>query len=132
MPTEFVSAERLDHSIGFDDRGLQWFSIHRDGFWKLTGPGVYVAMVGSGEALEILYIGSAKNVLARISDPSHSSLREAFMAENCRLLISICKSEKHARDAESMLIAAYNPKLNIVGKSPNSETAKALRAENGE
>src|SRR5260221_4281866 len=114
MPTEYVSAERIDHPEGLNDYGLECFSMHADGFWKLTGPGVYLAMRGIGENLEVLYIGSAKNLLARISEPAHDSLREAFKFTDCRLLITLCKSEKHARDVESMLIAAYKPTLNIV------------------
>lgn len=127
MPTEFLSAERVDHSHGIDELGLELFSLHAEGFWKLTGPGVYIAMSKSGDNLEVLYIGSAKNLLARVSDPTHESLREAFKAKDCRLLMSICKSEKHARDVEAMLISAYQPTLNIAGKSPNSDMAKALR-----
>jgi excinuclease UvrABC nuclease subunit len=125
---EFVSAERIDHSHGTDEVfGLEHFSIHADGFWKLTGPGVYMAMRGSGESLEVLYIGSAKNLLARISEPMHGSLREAFKFKDCRLLMTLCKSEKHARDVESMLISAYKPTLNIAGKSENGQMARALR-----
>ncbi len=64
MQTEFVSAERIAGSKGLAAFGYELFSLHSDGFRKLTGPGVYMAVNGSGETFQIFYIGSAKNILA--------------------------------------------------------------------
>lgn len=115
MLTEFVSAEQVDVPEGFTENGLELFGMHFEGFRRLTGPGVYMASIGTGETFELLYIGSAKNILARISEASHGSLRRAFEVKDCRLLIIACKSEKHARKVESDLILAYRPKFNIAG-----------------
>jgi excinuclease UvrABC nuclease subunit len=128
--TVFVSTEPIAYSEGLDECGSEVFSFHPDGFWKLTGPGIYIAMKGSTEQgdFEVLYVGSAKNILARIAEDTHESLREALRQKGCRLMIISCKSEKHAREEESRCIFECQPTLNIRGKS-NGEIARAIQEE---
>jgi len=114
MPT-FISSENAANFVGVEDTGEQVFHFHDDTFSKLLGPGVYVAICGHGETLETLYVGSAKNILAGVSDPNHKSLREAMKRPTVRLMIGACSSEKRARRLELELIHDLQPTLNIVG-----------------
>lgn len=135
-PAEYVSVERIDHpeeqEVGFP--GLESYGMRAEGFWKLTGPGIYIAMRGgSPNPVEVLYIGSSRNLLARISEPAHKSLREAFRNKDCWMILHTCRDEAQARHAEAILIEAYRPTLNIMGKGPLNKFSDLIRAdENGE
>lgn len=65
---------------------------------------------------EHLYVGSAKNILSRISDPEHGSFRTALCEADC-VFVNMKKSEKYARDDEAREITRTLPRLNISGKS---------------
>jgi excinuclease UvrABC nuclease subunit len=114
-------------AYGWSEDDRDCFMFHGDVLAKMLGPLVYI--IRTPDADGMLYIGSAKNGLARISDEAHVSLRQALAVPHSRLIVRICKSEMHARDLESQMIVYYQPKLNKIGKSLHSSMAKAILAE---
>lgn len=122
--------QEMASSIGIDTNGGEVFQFFTEDFHTLTGPGVYTAMRGvKREEIEILYVGSAKNILARISDPAHSALRKAMAVggEQLRIMFLICRSEAHARDVEAQLISQWQPKFNVAGiRKPLKEDEPSL------
>ncbi len=97
------------------------FVIHPDGLRRMLSCGVYSLSRGNNS----LYIGSARNVLARISDESHESFRQSLCEADWVSFI-MAKSEAAARDVEAFDIALREPKYNIRGKSKTSSIAKAI------
>lgn len=95
------------------------FMFHGDTLLKMLGPVVYVARTPKANGM--LYIGSSKNGMTRITDEAHASLREALKVPESRLIVAICKSETEARDLEAQWILLYQPKLNKVGKKEPSK-----------
>jgi excinuclease UvrABC nuclease subunit len=88
-------------------------------FQKLLGPGVYMVSGVGG----MLYIGSAKNILARIADETHLSFRQALTeAQGAWVSIILAKSEKHAREMEAYYISLHQPKYNKIGKGSTPST----------
>jgi hypothetical protein len=83
-----------------------------DGLRRLLNCGVYYL----ANEKENLYIGSAKNVLNRISDPNHESFRMG-LCEAQWMRVDMKKSEKWARDDEGREIAIWKPRLNKTGKN---------------
>ena len=97
-PSFLADTDLLTASISL--RHLRW----------LLGPGVY-AIFGRVGAL---YVGSAKNIIGRISEESHESFRKA-VAEGTSLDLVFAKSEAHARDLEAQYIRILSPKYNVRG-----------------
>ena len=82
-------------------------SVSSTQFRQLCGPGVYIAW----SKKERLYIGSAKNLLLRIGNPSHEGLARA-QSEMERLEFIFTSSEYAARRLEMDLIGTFRPKYN--------------------
>ena len=79
-------------------------------FKELIGPGVYVLSFER----RALYVGSAKNILHRISCPDHDSLRAALLlADQIEIYPTI--SEQVARHKEAQMILRKKPQLNKTG-----------------
>lgn len=97
-----------------EDVGSKMFSFNGlQPIRELLGPGVYMVLSHTDEPL---YIGMAGNILARISDESHTAIRRAFK-EGYRLYVIIARSEAHARGMETELIQKMQPKFNVRGKA---------------
>ena len=83
----------------------------------LLGPGVYSIWRKD----EPLYVGSAKNILHRISHPKHNQLRLA-LAEATRIEFYYSGDESWARQYEAQRILELQPKYNRTGKLGSSYT----------
>jgi hypothetical protein len=119
LPSELEFETRLARFREENDRTIAkvWgkvgsFSLGINELCLLMGPGVYVLWKGK----EPLYIGSAKNVLARISTDRHQVVRQC-LAEADWIEIFVYRSEIDARDDEAKLIGLWQPTHNIQGKS---------------
>lgn len=77
----------------------------------MFGPGVYTLWNRD----QALYVGSAKNIMHRISHPKHSQLRLAI-AEATRIEFDYSHNERWARDWEAKKILELQPKYNRTGK----------------
>lgn len=110
--------------INADD--YAFVALRATDFKNMIGPGVYAAVIRHKDRCEWLYIGSAQNIMRRISDDGHTSLRIAMSKSEAELVVFLCRSEMHARTMESDLIAQTMPTLNIIGKSESSPSVKAF------
>ena len=86
----------------------------------LLGPGVYAVWGVRNNSDEALYIGSAKNILHRISHPKHAQLRRA-LAEGTRIEFKYTETERDARGIEKRMIWDFQPKYNTACKGTNYE-----------
>ena len=86
--------------------------ISQPDFKRLIGPGVYVIWCRG----ERLYIGSSKNIIHRLTNPTHASVRKA-LEEADWIELHFCTTESEAREREWRWIAMFKPKLNLTGKS---------------
>jgi excinuclease UvrABC nuclease subunit len=86
-------------------------SLEMHTFRLLLGPGVYTLWCKD----EALYVGSAKNLMHRISHPRHEQLRRA-LKEATRIEFDYHAHEQHARDFEARKIVELQPKYNRIGK----------------
>ena len=74
--------------------------------WKAyCGPGVYVCLI-TGEPV---YVGSGKNLLARVSSSAHHKRVFALCDE---VLLFPCESIAAARELESVLLSMMQPSMN--------------------
>jgi excinuclease UvrABC nuclease subunit len=78
---------------------------------QMFGAGVYT-LWNKGRAL---YVGSAKNILHRISHPKHGQLRLAMEAAT-RIEFEYFDTEREAREHESNKIHDLQPEFNRTGK----------------
>lgn len=81
----------------------------------LLGPGVYTIWRKD----EPLYVGSAKNIMHRISHPKHKQLRLALQ-EATRIEFDYSGDERWARRTEARKIIELQPKYNQTGKINSS------------
>jgi excinuclease UvrABC nuclease subunit len=81
----------------------------------LLGPGVYTIWNKN----EPLYVGSAKNIMHRISHPKHEQLRAA-LREATKIEFDYAHSEHWAREYEARRIIELQPKYNRTGKLDTS------------
>jgi excinuclease UvrABC nuclease subunit len=84
----------------------------------LLGPGVYIAWRGD----EALYVGSAKNIMHRISHPKHGQLKLALAAAT-RIEFQYCVDEEECRREEWLKIIMLKPKYNRTGFNGNMRWA---------
>lgn len=95
------------------DIGVPAFSFFPGGLRDLKllmGPGVYLLRSHA----EPLYVGMAKNVLARVTDEAHTACQQAFK-EAVFFDVICAHSEEHARGLETELIRKLQPKYNVRG-----------------
>lgn len=100
-----------------EDIGCEMFTFYPRGIKdlrKLLGPGVYILK----SPLRVLYVGMAKNVLARISDNAHASFRSAIKEAHI-IQVILAKSVAHAQGLETELIQKMQPKYNVRGINPD-------------
>ena len=97
------------------------YVIHPDGLRRMLSCGVYLL----SKDREHLYIGSAKNILARISDESHESFRQS-LCEADWITFYMAKFELDARGKEAYEIALHQPRYNIRGKGFTTSAAKDI------
>ena|SRR6202790_864818 len=103
----------------------EFFSFDVVSFRKLIGPGIYV-VIGRGQTL---YVGMAKNVLARMTDPAHAGLEQAFKEPIEQIFIMLARSEAHARQMEADYIRLHQPKYNQRGKYNELERLEIFKRE---
>lgn len=117
-PNAMQNARILDFSANLlEDIGCEVFSFYPKGIRdlrKLLGPGVYI--LKSPE--RVLYVGMAKNILARISDNAHASFRSAIKEAHI-IQVILAKSVAHAQGLETELIQKMQPKYNVRGVDPD-------------
>ena len=94
--------------------GLPNVMFKGDGFRKLTGPGVYIVWNNDRHCL---YVGSARNVLSRISIVDHAALGPAAK-DVYAVWVICCRGEAQARELEAFWIHKFKPLLNKVLPRP--------------
>ena len=122
--------KQLDYCLGlFKDIGVSHFTFQPSGLKDLKllmGPGIYILR----SHREFLYVGMAKNILARITDSTHIACKRAFKEAHC-LDIICASSEGYARGIETELIQKLQPKYNVrgtwVGPPETKEFARDFR-----
>lgn len=108
--------ERFMYLQRFGNFPEEQYCIEPDILRRLLSSGTYVV----SKDKECLYVGSAKNVMARISDESHDSFRMA-LCQATQVMVKMSPTEHDARHFEARMIAVRQPKYNKVGKSKATE-----------
>lgn len=101
-PIAWATDEIEGQLIEFD---VKWFK-------RLRKPGIYLI----NGASEMLYIGMARDLLARLCSREHEAVIKSLKEFVTQILIVPAKSEAHARDLETQYIRSLQPKYNIKGK----------------
>lgn len=124
---EFTPSTTEQKANRLEIAGAGVFSFFPRRFRYLLGPGVYMAWKGK----QALYIGSAKNLLARMSEESHGSFKKALdEADWIEVIVGL--TEMQAREIELLLIAAHQPTYNVVGKNKTGRNYVNSRVEDDE